>query len=138
MKKPFLALSLLLSSVFSLPAQADTATRDFTDVDFLALPAIALVDSSAALPLNPAAAGAQDLFDVFVSKSVDPTVSGHAAGFLGLPNLSLGFQQFQTSTLGDLRKFSAAYSYAFTDYLSWGVGYNLSQQVGVNNLTRGC
>lgn len=133
MKKPLLALSVLLSGIFSLPAQADNATRDFTDIDFLALPAIALVDSSAALPLNPAAAGAQDVFDVFLSKSVDPTVSGHAAAFVGLPNLSLGFQQFQTNTLGDLRKFSAAYSYAFTDYLSWGVGYNLSQQVGLNN-----
>lgn len=133
MKKPLLALSLLLSSTLTLPAQADNATRDFTDIDFLALPAVALVDSSAALPLNPAAAGAQDLFEVFVSKSVDPNVSGHAAGFLGLPNLSLGFQQFQTQTLGDLRKFSAAYSYAFTDYLSWGIGYNLSQQVGVND-----
>lgn len=123
----------MLSSVFTLPVQADDATRDFTDIDFMALPSVALVDNSSALPLNPAAAGAQDIFEVFLSKSVDPNVSGHFAGFVGLPNLSLGFQQFQTQTLGDLRKFSAAYNYAFTDYLSWGVGYNLSQQVSVNN-----
>ncbi len=131
MAKTSLALSLLLSLSFSLPVLADTATRDFTDTDFLALPAIALVDNTSALPLNPAAAGAQDLFEVFLSKSIDPNVSGHAAAFVGLPNLSLGFQQFQTNVLGDLRKFSAAYNYAFTDYLSFGVGYNLSQQVSV-------
>ncbi|MGV3524160.1 MAG: signal peptide peptidase SppA [Candidatus Sericytochromatia bacterium] len=127
-----LALALSLLSV-SLPAPAEEATRLFTDLNAVPLPAVSLLDDSTALPLNPGAAGARDFFELYVSKSIDPTARGHAAAFLGLPNLSLGFQQFQAGILGDLRKLSAAYTYPVSDIFSVGVGYHLTQQVNVAN-----
>lgn len=125
--------SVLTALLFASSAQADDATRAFTDVNSVPLPAVALVDDSSALPLNPAAAGARDLFDIYLSKSIDPTGRGHFSGFVGFPNLSLGFQQFQSGTLGDLRKFSAAYTYPFSELISFGVSYHLTQQVNLPN-----
>ncbi|MEZ0369498.1 MAG: signal peptide peptidase SppA [Candidatus Sericytochromatia bacterium] len=123
-----LTLSLTLSTA---PVLAEEATRLFSDTHSVPLPAIALVDDSTALPLNPGAAGAKDLFEFSISKSIDPTVRGHVSAFVGLPNLSLGFQQFQADILGDLRKFSLGYSYSVSDFISFGVGYSLTQQVSV-------
>jgi len=124
-----LAQSVVLG--FAHPARADQATRLFTDIYNMPLPAVALVDDSAALSLNPGAAGAKDLFEIYLSKSIDPTVRGHFSAYLGLPNLTVGFQQFQAGILGDLRKFSAAYTYPFSEFISFGVGYHLSQQVNL-------
>lgn len=112
-------------------AQADEATRLFTDLGSIPLPATALVDDSSALSLNPGAAGARDLFEIYLSKSIDPNVRGHFTSYLGLPNLSLGFQQFEAGILGDLRKFSAAYTYPISEFISVGLGYHLTQQVQV-------
>lgn len=133
MNKSALALTALLVSSFCLTpaARAEEATRAFSDLQSVPLPAVALVDDSTALPLNPGAAGARDLFEVYVNKSVDPTGQGRFATYLGLPNVSLGFDQFQAGILGDLRTFSAAYTYPFSDFISFGVGYHLTQQVNV-------
>src|SRR5690606_5978327 len=81
------ALTCLAQSValgLAQPAQADEATRLFTDIYNMPLPAVALVDDSAALSLNPGGAGAKDLFEIYLSKSIDPTVRGHFSAFLGL------------------------------------------------------
>lgn len=125
-----LCATLLLSSL-ARPVLADEATRLFTDLGTIPLPATALVDDSTAINLNPGAAGARDLFELYVSKSIDPNVRGHVAAFMGLPNLSLGFQQFEAGILGDLRKFSAAYTYPLSEFISVGLGYHLTQQVNV-------
>ncbi len=132
-KQSLLSASVLATLLLASPAQADDATRAFTDINSVPLPAVGLVDDSSALPLNPGAAGARDLFDVYLSKSIDPTGRGHFSGFVGFPNLSLGFQQFQSGTLGDLRKFSAAYTYPFSEIISFGVSYHLTQQVNIAN-----
>lgn len=131
MVKRIIALGLALSLSAASTASAEEATRLFTDINHVPLPATALVDNSAALPLNPGAAGAKDYFELYLSKSIDPNVRGHFAAFLGVPNLSMGFQQFQAGVLGDLRKFSIGYSYSPSEIISFGVGYNLTQQVSV-------
>lgn len=128
-----LAATLALWLALSPGGYAEEATRLFSDADIVPLPALALVDDSSALPLNPGAAGAKDLFEIYLSKSLDPTTRGQFSAFMGLPNLSLGFQQFQAGLLGDLRKFSIGYSYPITDYLSLGAAYHLTQQVSASD-----
>src|SRR5262245_7478995 len=123
--------ALTALSLIPAGARAEEATRLFSDIYSVPLPAVALVDDSSALPLNPGAAGARDLFELYLSKSIDPNARGHFSTFLGLPNLSAGFQQFQAGILGDLRKFSMGYSYTLSDFLSLGLGYSLTQQVNV-------
>lgn len=126
-----LAALAVLQAMTLAPARAEEGTRMFSDFDSVPLPALALVDDSSALPLNPGAAGAKDLFELYLSKSIDPTTRGQFSAFLGLPNLSLGYQQFQAGVLGDLRKFSLGYSYSFSDFISLGASYHLTQQVSV-------
>lgn len=128
-----LVAGVVLSQTLGFSALADQATRYFTNVNGMPLPAVALVDDSTALPLNPGAAGARDLFELSASKSIDPTARGQFSANLGLPNFSLGFQQFQADILGDLRKFSASYTYPMSDFISFGVGYHLTQEVNAAN-----
>lgn len=133
MAKPlaFVSSALLCALIFSAQVQAEPNTRAFTNIHSVPLPAIALVDDSSALNLNPGAAGARDVFDLYMSKSLNPSSAGHFTATLGLPNLSLGFQQFQSGLLGDLRKFSTAYTYPLTDMLSFGAAYHMTQQISV-------
>ena len=130
-KRAWLGAATLALAILAPAAHADEATRLFSDLYSVPLPAVALVDDSSALPLNPGAAGARDLFEVYLSKSIDPGARGHFSTFIGLPNLTLGFQQFQAGVLGDLRKFSLGYTYALSDFISFGIGYHLTQQTNV-------
>jgi protease-4 len=126
-------LSGLLLTLALPPAFADETTRNFSHLNYLPLPSVALVDDTTALPINPGAAGARDLFEVFASKSIDPTVRGQFSLFGGLPNFSLGYQQFQAGAIGDLRKFYVGYTYPILDFLSVGANYHLTQEVFVQN-----
>ena len=100
-KARFFTAALLSALVMTPAVQAEESTRAFTNTHSVPLPAIALVDDSSALNLNPGAAGARDVFDLYLSKSIDPNANGHFTATLGLPNLSLGYQQFQAGILGD-------------------------------------
>lgn len=122
-----LALTLFLSTG-TLPAWADDNTRAFWPQS-VPLPAVALVDDSSALGVNPGGVGAKDLFELYFSKSLNPNNSGQFSAYAGIPNLSIGYQQFQASFLGELRRFSVGWSYPVQDYLSLGLAYHLTQDL---------
>lgn len=130
MKKKLLGILLFLSS--GLPVLADESTRLFTPQS-VPLPAIALLDDSAALGFNPAGAGARDLFEIYLSKSLNPMNPNQFNIFAGIPNVSFGYQQFQAGNIGELRRFSTALSYPIQDYLSLGLAYHLTQETALAN-----
>jgi protease IV len=113
-------------------AWADDNTRAFLPQS-VPLPAVALVDDSSALGINPGGVGAKDLFEVYLSKSINPYNAGQFSIFAGIPNFSVGYQQFQASFLGDIRRFSLGWTYPVQDYLSLGLSYHLSQSLSDSN-----
>lgn len=115
------------------PAWADDVSRRFNLINGIALPALALADGSSALPLNPGASGAVDLFELYLSKSINPNTVGQFNAFVGLPGLSLGFQQFQGGLLGDLRKYCLGYAFPVMDMMHIGIGYSLTQEINTAN-----
>jgi protease-4 len=125
-----LALTTLLSGV--LPVGAEEITRLYTPQN-VPLPAVALLDDSAALNFNPAGAGARDLFEAYVSKSLNPFNPNQFSLLAGIPDFSAGYQQFSAGRLGELRRFSAAVSYPVQDYLSLGLAYHLTQETALAN-----
>lgn len=127
MKKPIYLLALSLLTLCP-SALADDNTRAFWP-QHVPLPAVALVDDSSALSVNPGGVGAKDLFEVYLSKSLNPFNTGQFSAFAGIPNFSLGYQQFQAGFLGELRRFSMGWSYPVQDFLSLGATYHLTQDL---------
>lgn len=140
-------LSIVLLSLLASPALADDATRQFSNTNSVLLPATALVDDVRALPINPGARppvnssnwANEPLFEIYMGQSVDPNAEGQFNVMGRIRDLSIGFQQFQTNLLGDLRKFSFGYSLPIDEllripaFLSLGASYNLTQEVGLAN-----
>lgn len=125
-------LGILCFLAFTSAGYAEETTRLFTSQS-VPLPAIALLDDVSALPFNPAGAGARDLFEIYLSKSLNPLNPNQFSIFAGIPNLSWGYQQFQAGILGELRRFSTAVTYPLQDFLSLGLAYHLTQETALPN-----